>query len=238
MPTGLHLAPLARHFIPTPFRRVLKQAYLQHKLDSVIGRVARLSHGESPSVALLEDLQDAWDNRGYGGRTDYLREVAGRAAAMTGPILECGSGLTTILVAALAGRRGVTYRSLEHLPECRDRVAGVLERHRLPVGVCAAPLRDFEGYSWYDPPREERPHRIGLVICDGPPGQTPGGRYGLLPQMRERLAPGATILLDDVDREGERGVLARWREEAGLQTEIRDTPTGAFGVAAVATSGA
>jgi hypothetical protein len=115
-------------------------------------------------------------------------------------------------------------------------VAGVLERHRLPVGVCAAPLREFNGYSWYDAPREDLPHRIGLVICDGPPGQTPGGRFGLLPQMRERLAPGATILLDDVDREGERAVLARWEAEEGLRTEIRESPTGAYGIAAVMAS--
>jgi hypothetical protein len=222
MAQGLHVVPLARHFIPAPLRQTLKHAYLRRKLDSALGRIVSDAPAV-PSLTLLEDLQVAWDNQGFGGRTDYLHEVASRAAAATGPILECGSGLTTLLIAAMSATRGIPYCSLEHMAEWRDRVAGVLARHDLPVGVWITPLRDFGDYSWYDAPIPGMPDEFSLVICDGPPGQTKGGRYGLLPRMAERLASGATILLDDVDRPGEMDVLARWRAEAGLRTELRDT---------------
>ena len=75
------------------------------------------------------------------------------------------------------------------------------------------------------------PRTFRLVICDGPPSDTHGGRYGVLPLLQARMAPAAIILLDDVDRAGEREVLARWRDEAALETRIRETPSGAFALA-------
>jgi hypothetical protein len=51
-------------------------------------------------------------------RYDYLEEVIDRAARTSGPILECGSGLTSLLLGLYAGpsqcpRRGrwSTYRN-------------------------------------------------------------------------------------------------------------------------------
>jgi hypothetical protein len=234
MATGLHLSPLARHFIPKPLRQPLKQIYLQRKLDAVLARTARLSHGEAPSRGLLEELQDAWDNHGMAARTDYLIEVAREAQHTDGPVLECGSGLTTLLIGMLAGRRGIESWTLEHLPAWRDRVARVVARNDIPgTHLCLAPLRNFGGYVWYDAPLAQLPPAFRLVICDGPPGQTAGGRYGLFPVVGDRFGAGARILLDDVERVGERSVLRRWHEEAGVTTEIRDTPTGAFAVATV-----
>jgi hypothetical protein len=58
-----------------------------------------------------------------------------------------------------------------------------------------------------------------MVICDGPPGGTKGGRYGLIPIMSERLATGCTILLDDVVRESERAIANRWQAETGATSE-------------------
>jgi hypothetical protein len=57
------------------------------------------------------------------------------------------------------------------------------------------------------------PDRFGLVVCDGPPSQTLGGRYGLAPVMKDRLGPGCVILLDDASREGEQEVVQRWAKE-------------------------
>ena len=63
--------------------------------------------------------------------------------------------------------------------------------------------------------------RISLVICDGPPSSTRGGRFGLVPVLRENLAPGFRILLDDARRPGEREVLRRWASEFDLEYDVR-----------------
>jgi hypothetical protein len=63
------------------------------------------------------------------------------------------------------------------------------------------------------------PDSFPLVVCDGPPGSTKGGRYGLVPIMREWLKPGCVILLDDAGREQERAIARRWEAELGASSE-------------------
>ena len=58
------------------------------------------------------------------------------------------------------------------------------------------------------------------TIADGPPGNTKGGRYGLLPIMRSRLAPDVVILLDDAERPGEQRVLQQWKAEYQAAYEL------------------
>ena len=135
---------------------------------------------------------------------DYLEEVSHQAVKAPGPSLECGSGLTTIMVGLLAGRRGIDTWSLEHCPEWRARVRQALQQFDIPnVQVCLAPLQSLSDFDWYDAPLAEMPSEFRLVICDGPPGSTTGGRYGLLPLMRDRLPEGSVILLDDAARAGD-----------------------------------
>ena len=63
------------------------------------------------------------------------------------------------------------------------------------------------------------PDDFSMVICDGPPGDTRGGRYGLLPIMKEKLSSKCIILLDDADRVSEQEVAARWSKELNIDFE-------------------
>jgi len=58
-----------------------------------------------------------------------------------------------------------------------------------------------------------------MVICDGPPGATKGGRYGLVPVMKDRLRTGSFILLDDAAREQEQEIARRWMSELDASIE-------------------
>ena len=66
------------------------------------------------------------------------------------------------------------------------------------------------------------PRSFSLVICDGPPSRTLGGRYGLVPVMRTRLKAGCVILLDDAEREHERQIARLWQTELGAKAEFLD----------------
>ena len=206
-----------KRIVPAPLKRVAKEALTNRTLRSAVRQIRNLPIAAVPSRAMLQSLQRGWANEGFAAETDYLEEVARAAASTTGPILECGSGLTTILLGLLAGRRGIETWSLEHIAEWRAPVVEVLEKYKIPkVHVCLAPLRAYHGFSWYDPPLAHMPNEFRLVICDGPPSSTPGGRYGLLPVMRERLASGSVIVLDDAQRSSEGEVLRRWTDEAAM----------------------
>ncbi|MBC7929873.1 MAG: hypothetical protein H7Z38_04825 [Rubrivivax sp.] len=215
--------------IPVAVKQAAKRAWLEYKFSGAVRRIADLPPGSMPTRDMLERLQSAWTNRGFVAKGDYLEEVARRAVETSGPILECGSGLTTILVGLLAGRRGVATWSLEHLPIWHERVTKRAKRYDIRgVHVCLSPLREYEGFSWYEPPMDMLPGEFKLVICDGPPGSTPGGRYGLLPVLGDRLRGGALILLDDANRASETEVLRRWGAEADIIVEMRERPTGTF----------
>jgi len=220
-----------KRLVPAGVKSAVRDALRERQFSRAVRRVAGLPAGERPSREMLAELQAGWGNEGFAARTDYLEEVAARALETRGHVLECGSGLTSILLGLLAGRRGFDTWSLEHFGEWRERVAASLARNKVGgVRVCDAPLKSYGGFAWYDPPKDEMPSEFGLVICDGPPGSTEGGRYGLLPVLGSRLAAGAIVLLDDAEREGEADVLDRWAREARMSAEMRDTPTGAFAV--------
>ena len=220
--------PLKR-LIPARIKRPVKAALLSLIFRQAMRQLAKLRPGETPSRELLKKLRLGWDNQGWDAKLDYLEEIARRAAATEGPILECGSGLTTLVVGHLAGRRKIETWSLEQHKAWYQRVAHAIERHHVPeVNLCFSPLRDYKQFYWYDPPLNRMPATFSLVICDGPGNWTNGGRYGLLPILGDRLAPGAVILFDDVREPGQPEVLRRWETERGVNVELRETEEVSF----------
>ena len=218
-----------KKLIPSSLKASVKAALQRYRLRSGVRTIAKLKDGELPTREVLESLSLGWGNDGYAANIDYLEEVARNAATTEGPILECGSGLTTLLLGMLAGRRGIKVRSLEHSAEWRERIADVLKENRIAnVEVLNSPLRDYGNFSWYDPPLQELPADFRFVVCDGPPGVTKGGRYGLLPVVGSRLPQGAVIVLDDAGRPGEMELVNRWQQETNLAVEVFRKPAGSY----------
>ena len=79
---------------------------------------------------------------------------------------------------------------------------------------------DAGGLAWYDEAAiDAAVGAIDLLVVDGPPAFEPGyglARHRALVVLRDRLLPGATVVLDDVERAGEQEVLRRWEDEFGL----------------------
>jgi predicted O-methyltransferase YrrM len=187
-------------------------------------RLAELPQGALPDRQTLAELVYGWGNPAWSAKPDYLDGIMRAIDATTGPILECGNGLSTLVAGLWAKRRGFQVWSLENEPVWAN-VAERLVRHFQfdNVTVCLSPLRDYGDYVWYDPPSDRLPSDFGLVLCDGPAGDTPGGRYGLLPMMRPFLAHPCVVLLDDVAREGELHILDRWISETGATATLHGT---------------
>ncbi|MDQ3805044.1 MAG: class I SAM-dependent methyltransferase [Acidobacteriota bacterium] len=222
---------MLKRLVPRRLREALRS---QLQLRQLARGLGALTPGRRPDEAQLIALSEAWGRDGWSAADVSLTAIAEHAAATEGPILECGSGLSTLLMGALAGRRGVPVYSLEHHPKYHARVARLLRRLRLTnVNLILAPLRPYDGFEWYDVPADGLPADFRLVVCDGPPSQTAGGRYGLLPVMGRRFAPGAVLLLDDVDRPEEQQILRRWA--AGGRVRVESELAGAGTSVAVCT---
>jgi predicted O-methyltransferase YrrM len=190
----------------------------------------------SPSLlddpAFLAEIRQAWGNVAYSGDVSLLIEALGRVrGGAGGAVLECGSGISTILLSlAMPRRPGCEIWALENDVRWFERVASVTRQYQLGnVQLVHAPLRSYGDYMWYAAPLQRMP-RFHLVICDGPTEATRGGRYGLLPVMAPRLADDAVVLVDDADTAVGRGVLARWADEGLARVELREGPDGAFAI--------
>lgn len=117
-----------------------------------------------------------------------LALVTGVARKCQGPIIETGSGLSSVVMGAVSG--GQVY-SLEHLQQYASRTVSMLEDAGVSnVGVCYAPLKDF----WYDIDKFELPEKFALGFCDGPP-RVYESRF----EFFRKLAPRCSaIVVDDI----------------------------------------
>jgi len=158
-------------------------------------------------------------------RPAALAEVCNEIAlAGRTEVVELGSGVSTVVLARLLRERGGRLTSLEHEPTWAAFVGAQLEREglsetaRLVEAPLAAHSLAVDGAPWYpESALAELPAGIDLLLVDGPPGYGDGmerSRYPALPALKDRLAPGAVVFLDDATRPGERDILERWRADA------------------------
>jgi predicted O-methyltransferase YrrM len=212
-----------KELVPRSLKESIKALDRERKMRRAVRKINRLKEGEILSQELLAMCQEGWGDDGFRAVGGYLEEVVQRAATSEGPILEIGSGLTTLLLGLLAGRRGVQVWTLEHLPEFHRHIQTKLKRYHISnVHPILAPLSDYGEFAWYGSPElESMPLNFSLIIADGPPENTKGGRYGLLPVMRAHLAPGAVILLDDAERASEQTVLNQWQAQYDFSYDLR-----------------
>ena len=212
---------MIKKFIPKQVKEYARKRHQDYVLEKSVDKFAALDSDVMPSDELLSNLVYGWGNEGYSAEHEYLSALVVYARKMRAPVLECGSGLSTLLLGIAAQRNGNKVWTLEHHPEWAERMKKSLNKFGIEsVELCVAPLREYDEFDWYDAPLERMPRNFSMVVCDGPPGATRGGRYGLIPLMRELLPAGCVILADDASRQDEQAILGKWAKELGAEFDI------------------
>ncbi|HEX6249920.1 MAG TPA: hypothetical protein VFZ56_00645 [Gemmatimonadaceae bacterium] len=214
--------------LPRSLKRAVRQRVLDPFLRQASDRRLRKlvnSFRADPSsgTALLEQFRRAWGNESFSADVTYVSEVVSHVSRCSAPVLECGSGLTTLVAGLAAERRGVTVLSLEQDREWAEFVTQRLRRNAIHnVEVRYAPLRDYGGFVWYDVETVALPERFELVLCDGPAVFEEWGeahaqwRYGVLPVLAARSVRVDRILLDDATEPRAARLLRRWQQAFGM----------------------
>jgi hypothetical protein len=162
----------------------------------------------------MEQLVRGWGNEAWSADSELLTAALEWLPRTKGAIAECGSGLSTLVLASAAAVAERQLTSFEHDPAWAARLLQDLPAHaQTSVDLCVTPIRSYGDFDWYSLEGVAPPQDIGFVLCDGPPGSTRGGRYGLGPLLRPFLAPGCIILLDDTQRPHEHEIVRRWCTE-------------------------
>jgi len=215
------MVALIKKVLPSSVKDKIKSINRERQLGVAVKRLTAAAENGAPAGEVLAELERAWGEDGFRAVGGYLEEVARFATEARGPVLEIGSGLTTLILGALVARRGIPVWTLEHHPEYFAHTQETLKRVGLSnVHLTLAPLRDYGDFCWYDAPLDVLPRDFSLVIADGPPGDVKGGRFGLLPLLRSHFAPGVIVLLDDAERAREQAVLEKWKSEYGLSQQL------------------
>ena len=186
----------------------------------------RLSPGTPPDPRSLQRLRFGWGNEQWAAEAPFLAAIATAIEQTNGTVVEAGSGLSTVLISRLLNPRRAQL-ALEHDPLWMNRVNRACH-HRDPV--IHSPIVSHGEWDWYTVPGHLRAGSVGLLVCDGPPSTTRGGRYGALPLLRDHLADDAIVLVDDAGREAETRMIKQWESEFGMRFERSNASERTFAI--------
>lgn len=141
-------------------------------------------------------------------------------------LLECGSGVSTIVLGRLLASRDGRVVSVEHDAAWVRVVRRLVVEHHLEDTVtivhaplAPAPVGELEWYDVEIVAEAVAGYRFDMLLVDGPPAWQPGhelARLPALPVLEEYAAASCTIVLDDADRAGEREIIEAWGRDSGI----------------------
>jgi hypothetical protein len=182
----------------------------------------------------LVAFRSAWSNEGFSADVSYLAEMIRLIEKHGGPVLECGTGATTLIAGILGQRYGFDTYCLEQDPAWSLAAQHALAYHRIDrVHILDTPLRSYGPYAWYGTEGLNLPKHFGVILCDGPFIDRSRGdaiykswRYGVLPFLRRTDSTFDALLLDDVNDKRAPNVLQRWIADWNTRHDVISSENG------------
>lgn len=138
--------------------RLIEKLHRKYVFRCEMRRFCNLPSTSPVPARVLSRLIYGWGNNSWSASYEYTRAVLKHARTANGPILECGSGLSTILLGVVAQRNGTKVWSLEHDPFWAAKVRSTIKRYDIKgVELYETNLRDYGSYWWYAPRRTRCP---------------------------------------------------------------------------------
>lgn len=161
-------------------------------MDPILDRTFRLLQSGVVRSEIWDVLAGRSGNVPWCAPEKLMAVAYDMARDAKGPVLEIGSGLTTIIMAMAGAEIHTIEHDLRWLRITRDRLA----RYGLSnVTLHYAPLKEYPDCVWHEVP-EGLPD-FSLVLCDGPPRNT-ADRTALWRFLGDKIS-GADWIVDDVD---------------------------------------
>jgi predicted O-methyltransferase YrrM len=208
----------------------LVQAAVLDARNRLHGDVSRLGIELAADVKQLEALLNLHAiirigaplpaSRGWAASPDLLLRYVGEILTRRPDlVVECGSGLSTLWAALALESVGGGGRvvALEHDEAYAEQTRATLATHGVAhrAEVRYAPIEQVkvgaQSAPWYRAEVHEDLKDVDVLFVDGPIGTLgPQARYPAVPLFRDRLTPGAVVILDDADRPEEQDVVRHW----------------------------
>lgn len=190
-------------------RYLLWRGIRRFRSDLTVGRISELA---------IHEMWMGWGNIAWSASPSFAL-ISGETARSIAPkhTLEFGAGLTTLVLGLVAEASGTRCVSIDHEEKWCDIVDRRLKRYGIrSVDLHHRPLKDYGDFDWYDDGAFPSLNDVGLIVVDGPPGFTKGGRQGIVHRRSQTIAAASTIILDDVSRPAEWSLACEIAENHGL----------------------
>lgn len=184
----------------------------------------KITEGTDTLDTYLE-LHRAWDNGAWAAGPDMLMVIA-KMARKGGPIIEFGTGLSTLVArAANPNAEIVAYDHIGHWAEKVDKA--IIDCGYPEVNIKVTTLEGSPPFY-----RMQETRRFAMAICDGPPHRENEDRSLTYPMLSNVLLPGGRVVIDDLHFTDAKANFEAWAEEAGADFQVIDGEK-LFGVAVI-----
>lgn len=179
-----------------------------------------LAAGHVSEVAIHE-MWLGWGNYGYSASPALVYSACVESFRHpAGMVVELGSGLSTIALAIVAEHTKGRVCSIDHDQTWCQELQRHLQRLRVSTAsISHSALKPYGNFEWYSMESIPDPERIDLLVVDGPPASTLGGRGGALELLAPKLSPKCCIFIDDVVRPAEAELASQWATNFGLASD-------------------
>lgn len=180
-------------------------ASLRVQTGQTLIEVVKKVQKRKETISDLVELREYIGNP-YGALEDILAVCVAMARKAKGPIIETGSGITTILMAV--ANQDQTVYCLEHDPVYAEKLRQMAREVGLKnIGLCVCPIKN----GWYDLKGMNLPYSFALGLNDGPP-RTDGSRMGFFDAFGSKVD---NVIADDADDPSYREALEKWAKKEG-----------------------
>lgn len=200
----------------------------QHGFDRCMQRIVEGTQLPVPS-SLLADLFAYWGDP-LGPRDEsYLRSCLAEVTATDGAILQCGAGLSTLVLGALCHRSEIKTRQLWCLENDRhwaNTMRSWLTEYRVTnTHVIHSRAQMFDNHAWYAVDTARLAKHYSLVLCEGARA-SPKGALGALCRLGDRLGRDFVLLARDVSHPADLKELKRWADANAAKIVLVDRQEG------------
>jgi hypothetical protein len=199
----------------------------QHGFDKCMQQI--LNPELSMSGSRIAELYAFWGDPLSPSDESFIRSCMAEAGNVTGPIVQCGASLLTIVLGALCTRAEEPSRQiwcLEHDRHWANVIRSWLTEYRVSAAhVIHSPARVFDDYVWYGVDTGRLGKQYQLVICDGARA-TPQGVIGAIHRLESRLDDQYTILGRNVKETPVLRLLNEWAKTRGAKFALIDKQEG------------
>lgn len=183
-------------------------ASLRRQGNSTLRWLAEVVSERRDTLDTYVEAFKAYGNR-FAAPPDILQLVVGLARQSTLPVLEIGSGLSTVAMAAATSQK---VWVIEHDASYAGNLKAMVSSAGVKVALVTAEIKG----GWYDLAGAELPEKFGLAFVDGPP-RAMADRMRFFDALGDRCN---IIICDDADSPKYAAQLTAWARSKGRDIKI------------------